>query len=147
MATASTATNLSGLALRLVRDNLLSPTDAERIQAEAKIPHLILTDAADYLPPLKLLLARWRNRNLGMSTALLWRHWLAGDILAASTAQAGLLGLHEALFLETNPGPVKAAVALLGKASGDLRLPLAPVSDANLAKVKQAMVKFGLKLA
>ena len=35
MATASTASNLSGLALRLVRDNLLSPTDAERIQAEA----------------------------------------------------------------------------------------------------------------
>jgi type IV pilus assembly protein PilB len=35
MATASTATNLSGLALRLVRDNLLSPTDAERIQSEA----------------------------------------------------------------------------------------------------------------
>ncbi len=35
MATASTATNLSGLALRLVRDNLLSPTDAERIQAES----------------------------------------------------------------------------------------------------------------
>jgi len=35
MATASTATNLSGLALRLVRDNLLSPTDAERIQTEA----------------------------------------------------------------------------------------------------------------
>ncbi len=35
MATASTATSLSGLALRLVRDNLLSPTDAERIQSEA----------------------------------------------------------------------------------------------------------------
>jgi type IV pilus assembly protein PilB len=35
MATASTASNLSGLALRLVRDNLLSPTDAERIQTEA----------------------------------------------------------------------------------------------------------------
>jgi type IV pilus assembly protein PilB len=35
MATASTATNLSGLALRLVRDNLLSPADAERIQADA----------------------------------------------------------------------------------------------------------------
>jgi len=35
MATASTATNLSGLALRLVRDNLLSPIDAERIQADA----------------------------------------------------------------------------------------------------------------
>jgi type IV pilus assembly protein PilB len=35
MATASTASNLTGLALRLVRDNLLSPTDAERIQSEA----------------------------------------------------------------------------------------------------------------
>lgn len=35
MATTSTATSLSGLALRLVRDNLLSPTDAERIQTEA----------------------------------------------------------------------------------------------------------------
>jgi type IV pilus assembly protein PilB len=35
MATATTASNLSGLALRLVRDNLLSPTDAERIQTEA----------------------------------------------------------------------------------------------------------------
>jgi 4-hydroxy-tetrahydrodipicolinate synthase len=38
-------------------------------------------------------------------------------------------------------------VALLGKASGELRLPLAPVSDANLAKIREAMVKFGLKLA
>ena len=35
MATASTASNLTGLALRLVRDNLLSPADAERIQSEA----------------------------------------------------------------------------------------------------------------
>ncbi|MHB8534379.1 MAG: type IV-A pilus assembly ATPase PilB [Sulfuricaulis sp.] len=37
MATASTASNLSGLALRLVRDNLLSPTDAERIQSDALV--------------------------------------------------------------------------------------------------------------
>ena len=36
MATVSTATNLSGLALRLVRENLLSPGDAERVQAEAQ---------------------------------------------------------------------------------------------------------------
>ncbi|HEY6098045.1 MAG TPA: 4-hydroxy-tetrahydrodipicolinate synthase, partial [Anaeromyxobacter sp.] len=43
--------------------------------------------------------------------------------------------------------PVKAAVALLGRASGELRLPLAPVSDANLAKVREAMARFGLKLA
>jgi 4-hydroxy-tetrahydrodipicolinate synthase len=48
------------------------------------------------------------------------------------------------LNVETNPGPVKAAVALLGKATGELRLPLAPVSDANLAKIKEAMQRFGL---
>ena len=39
---------------------------------------------------------------------------------------------------------MKAAVALLGKATGELRLPLAPVSDANLTKIKDAMQRFGL---
>jgi 4-hydroxy-tetrahydrodipicolinate synthase len=51
------------------------------------------------------------------------------------------------MFVETNPGPVKAAVALLGRAGPELRLPLAPVSEANLAKVRAAMQKFGLTLA
>jgi 4-hydroxy-tetrahydrodipicolinate synthase len=48
------------------------------------------------------------------------------------------------MFVETNPGPVKAAVALLGKAGPELRLPLAAVSGANLGKIRDAMVKFGL---
>ncbi len=42
---------------------------------------------------------------------------------------------------------VKAAVALLGRATPELRLPLAPVAEANLAKLKDAMVRFGLRLA
>ena len=55
--------------------------------------------------------------------------------------------LNRVMFVETNPGPVKAAVALLGLAGPELRLPLAPVSEASLAKVRAAMLKFGLKPA
>jgi 4-hydroxy-tetrahydrodipicolinate synthase len=67
-----------------------------------------------------------------------------GDHARALEKQVALGELNRVMFVETNPGPVKAAVALLGKASGELRLPLAPVSDANLVKVREAMVRFGL---
>ncbi len=70
-----------------------------------------------------------------------------GDLSRALEKQVAMAELNRTMFVETNPGPVKAAVALLGRASGELRLPLAPVSEANLAKVRAAMVKFGLKLA
>ncbi len=71
-----------------------------------------------------------------------------GDLARALDRQVALAELNRVMFVETNPGPVKAAVALLGKASGELRLPLAPVADASLAKVREAMVRFGLvKLA
>jgi 4-hydroxy-tetrahydrodipicolinate synthase len=67
-----------------------------------------------------------------------------GDLARALDKQVAMAELNRMMFVETNPGPVKAAVALLGKATGELRLPLAPVSDANLAKIKDAMVRFGL---
>jgi 4-hydroxy-tetrahydrodipicolinate synthase len=67
-----------------------------------------------------------------------------GDLARALDKQVAMAELNRMMFVETNPGPVKAAVALLGKATGELRLPLAPVSDANLAKVRDAMVRFGL---
>jgi 4-hydroxy-tetrahydrodipicolinate synthase len=70
------------------------------------------------------------------------------DLAKALDRQVALAELNRMMFVETNPGPVKAAVALLGKASPDVRLPLAPVSDASLAKIREAMVRFGLlKLA
>ncbi len=71
-----------------------------------------------------------------------------GEWGRALEKQVALAELNRAMFYETNPGPVKAAVALLGKAGGDLRLPLWQVSDQNLAKIREAMVRFGLlKLA
>jgi 4-hydroxy-tetrahydrodipicolinate synthase len=70
-----------------------------------------------------------------------------GDHAAALAKQVAMAELNRMMFVETSPGPVKAAVALLGRAGPELRLPLAPVSDASLAKIRGAMVKFGLALA
>lgn len=67
-----------------------------------------------------------------------------GQLAAALEKQVAMAELNRAMFYETNPGPVKAAVALLGKCGPELRLPLAPVSDANLAKIREAMIRFGL---
>ncbi len=67
-----------------------------------------------------------------------------GDFAGAADRQVKLAELIRAMFVETNPGPVKAAVALLGRCGGELRLPMAPVSEQSLAKVREAMVRFGL---
>lgn len=71
----------------------------------------------------------------------------AGDLAGALQKQVAMAELNRVMFVETNPGPVKAAVALLGLAGPELRLPLAPVSEASLAKIRAAMLKFGLNLA
>lgn len=71
----------------------------------------------------------------------------AGDLAGALRRQVAMAELNRVMFVETNPGPVKAAVALLGLAGPELRLPLAPVSEASLAKIRAAMLKFGLNLA
>jgi 4-hydroxy-tetrahydrodipicolinate synthase len=69
---------------------------------------------------------------------------LRGDYARALEKQVAMAELNRVMFVETNPGPVKAAVALLGKAGPEIRLPLAPVADSSLAKVREAMIKFGL---
>jgi 4-hydroxy-tetrahydrodipicolinate synthase len=66
------------------------------------------------------------------------------DLARALEKQVAMAELNRMMFVETNPGPVKAAVALLGKASAELRLPLAPVSEASLAKIRDAMQRFGI---
>jgi 4-hydroxy-tetrahydrodipicolinate synthase len=71
----------------------------------------------------------------------------AGDLAKALALQVAMAELNRMMFVETNPGPVKAGVALLGRAGPEIRLPLAPVSEASLARVRAAMQRFGLKLA
>ena len=70
--------------------------------------------------------------------------WDAGQIERAMDIQDRLLPLHDALFVETSPGPVKYAASLLGHGSDHCRLPLAPVSDAVRAQVREAMTGAGL---
>jgi 4-hydroxy-tetrahydrodipicolinate synthase len=54
--------------------------------------------------------------------------------------------LHDALFVESNPGPVKYAAEKLGLCSSETRLPLAPLTDASKAKVEAALRQVGLFL-
>lgn len=64
---------------------------------------------------------------------------LSGDLDAARHWHYRLLPLMDANFLETNPAPVKAALALMGRIRNVLRLPLVPVSDATCTALRQAL--------
>ena len=48
------------------------------------------------------------------------------------------------LGLATNPIPIKAALKLLGRGSGELRLPLCPLDAAGEARVRQTLLAYGL---
>ena len=67
--------------------------------------------------------------------------WNEGRVADAIAIQDGLLPLHDAMFCESNPGPVKYAASLLGRTSAHCRLPLAPISDAARTRVRDAMVQ------
>ena len=69
---------------------------------------------------------------------------LAGDYAKALKLQDRLLPLHDALFVETNPGPVKYAAAKLGLCNEEARLPLSPVTEATKKTVDEAMRFAGL---
>jgi len=58
--------------------------------------------------------------------------------------QDRLLPLHEALFVESNPGPVKYAAEKLGLCASETRLPLAPISPASRKRVDEALAAVGL---
>lgn len=55
-----------------------------------------------------------------------------------------LFPLFKALFLETNPIPLKAAMSMLGMIDEELRLPLYPMSNENRTKLREAMKQYGL---
>ena len=69
---------------------------------------------------------------------------LRGDYRAALTVQDKLMPLHTALFLETNPAPVKYALSLLGRCAETVRPPLVAITEKTKAAVRDAMVHAGL---
>jgi 4-hydroxy-tetrahydrodipicolinate synthase len=70
--------------------------------------------------------------------------WQEGRVKDAMAIQNRLVPLHDALFSETSPAPVKFAASLLGKTSEHCRLPLAPIMEGTRAKVRAAMTEVGL---
>jgi 4-hydroxy-tetrahydrodipicolinate synthase len=69
---------------------------------------------------------------------------LKGEWEKGRDLQFKLIPLIHAVFLETNPIPIKTALAQMGKCTGELRLPLTPMSEGNLKKLRQTMSEFGL---
>ncbi len=73
------------------------------------------------------------------------RSFLAGDAARARELHYRLLPLFTTLFVETNPIPVKAALAMMGRIGGEIRLPMTPLSEANRPKLARALEDFGIK--
>ena len=69
---------------------------------------------------------------------------MAGDIQRAMEIQFKLLPLHKALFVESNPIPVKWAVARMGHSQGALRLPLTTLTEPNQQMLERVMQSTGL---
>ena len=70
---------------------------------------------------------------------------MKGDWKKARELHERLMPLHDNLFCETNPGPVKYAASRLGLCSSELRLPMVPVSDESKRKIDAALKQVGLE--
>ena len=70
--------------------------------------------------------------------------WQAGDWRGAQDLHYDLMPLNDVLFIETNPGPVKYALSLLGRVAPEIRLPLVLPSEANRATIRDVMAQSGL---
>ena len=70
--------------------------------------------------------------------------YVAGNIDKAKSLHHKMSALIEALFIEVNPIPVKAALAMMGKIKYEYRLPLCKMADANYEKLKNVMTNYGL---
>jgi 4-hydroxy-tetrahydrodipicolinate synthase len=72
------------------------------------------------------------------------RAFRAGDLERALNLHQRLLPLFDALFIETNPIPVKAALALRGQMGEEIRLPLLPLTEPNRERLQVVMKELGL---
>jgi 4-hydroxy-tetrahydrodipicolinate synthase len=73
--------------------------------------------------------------------------WARGDLKTAMALNEKLMPLHQALFCETSPGPVKYAASLLGFCTAETRLPLAEIADASKERVKRTLGQVRLAAA
>jgi len=67
-----------------------------------------------------------------------------GDWSEARRLHLQLLEVHQAMFIESNPVPVKTSASLMGKCQAHVRLPLVAMQPANLEKLQTVLRKHGL---
>ncbi len=108
---------------------ILSGEDATAIQLLAGGGHGCISVTANIAPRL---------------CADMHRAWQAGDMAKVMDLQERLMPLHDAMFCETSPGPVKYAASLLGKCTAEARLPLCEIAETSKQRVKEAMAAAGL---
>ncbi len=70
--------------------------------------------------------------------------YFSGDTEAALAMQLKLMPLNRALFVEVNPIPCKAAMEIMGLSTGELRMPLYPISDGSREKLVAVLKEYGL---
>jgi len=70
--------------------------------------------------------------------------FFAGDIAKTRKLHYKLQPLHRAMFIETNPIPVKTALAMMGKIEEEFRLPLVKMEEANRKKLRKALADYGV---
>ncbi len=69
-----------------------------------------------------------------------WAAFVAGDFGTAEKIHAQLMPLHDAMFFETNPIPVKAALSMMGLIREEYRLPLVKMSAGNRKKLEEILI-------
>jgi len=70
--------------------------------------------------------------------------WQKGDVATVRSINERLIPLHDALFVETSPAPVKYAASLLGRCTAEVRQPLWQTTPETQEKVQRAMRGAGL---
>jgi 4-hydroxy-tetrahydrodipicolinate synthase len=70
--------------------------------------------------------------------------WQKGDMTTVTRLNDRLMPLHDAMFIESSPGPVKYAAGLLGLCGDELRLPLCEIAETSKKAVRDALVSVGL---
>lgn len=73
----------------------------------------------------------------------MYKAWEEGNIIEARRLHFKLEPLNEAMFIETNPLPVKTALSMMGKIREEFRLPLCVMSTANKEKLKKILINQG----
>ena len=73
----------------------------------------------------------------------IYQDFMAGDLQGARDEQTALLPLIRAMFYETNPAPIKYAMARVGLCSGEMRLPLAEVTGETKRMIDIELTRYG----